>query len=116
MNEDLTTLSEWCTANSLKINVSKCNCMLFGEKRGAQSGGAVKMNNAEVHRVTEFKLLGIIIDDKLKWNHHIDYVSRKISSGLYAMRRVKNYVPCSALLKMYFTLVHAHLSYGNVVW
>ena len=116
MNEDLAILKDWCIANSLKVNVAKCNYMLFNEKRGAQLVSDVKMHDTKITRVTNFKLLGIFVDEKLKWNHHIDYVNSKISSGLYAMRMTKNHIPRDALQKIYFALVHSHLSYGNAVW
>jgi len=117
MNEDLSVLSDWCNSNSLKINVSKCNYMLFNEKRGAQpSDDNVKMINTNIQRVTKFKLLGIVIDEKLKWNDHVDFINKKLSSGLYAMRSVKNLVPQDVLKKLYFALMHSHLSYGNLVW
>ena len=116
MNEDLAILSDWCNSNSLKVNVAKCNYMLFNEKRGAQTNDDVKMLNTKILRVATFKLLGIMIDEKLKWKQHIDHLNKKLSSGLYALRMVKNQTPRNVLKTIYFALIHSHLSYGNLVW
>ena len=117
MNDDLTKLNEWCAANSLKINVAKCDFMLFNEKMNSRAGGRkIELQNVAINRTSKFKLLGIVIDEKLRWDAHIEYISSKISSSLYGMRRVKNYVSRDALTKIYYAFIHSHLSYGNVVW
>ena len=46
----------------------------------------IVLGNNTVECVTTYKLLGIIISNDLKWNEHIDYVSRKASKRLYSLR------------------------------
>ena len=69
-----------------------------------------------IHRVTCTKFLGIYIDEDLEWSAHIDHVAKKISSGCYAIRSAKHLLSAENLRALYFSLVHSHLSYGNMVW
>ena len=38
------------------------------------------------------KYLGVLIDNNLDWKHHIKQVCKKISSGAWAIARLRNYV------------------------
>ena len=49
----------------------------------------IVLSNNIVECVTTYKLLGIIISNDLKWNEHIDYISKKASKRLYALRIFK---------------------------
>ena len=46
----------------------------------------IVLSNNTVECVTTYKLLGIIISNDLKWNEHIDYVSKKALKRLYSLR------------------------------
>ena len=46
----------------------------------------IVLGNNTVECVTTYKLLGIIISNDLKWNEHIDYVSKKASKRPYSLR------------------------------
>ena len=56
------------------------------------------------------------MDDKLCWKHHIAHCKSKLLSGLYAINKIKSFVPIDALLNLYYTLVYPHLLYGIILW
>jgi hypothetical protein len=58
-----------------------------------------------------FKLLGVYLDEHLTLNKHIDHVAAKLSRSLYLINRVKHFVSCNSLRKLYFSLFHSHLLY-----
>ena len=62
------------------------------------------------------KYLGVLIDSKLSWTHHIKYISTKISKSLGTLARLRHFVPSSTLLNIYRSLVQPYLSYGIAVW
>ena len=61
------------------------------------------------------KHLGVLIDSKLSWTHHITYISTKISKSLGILERLRHFVPSSTLLNIYRSLVQPYLSYG-IAW
>ena len=47
---------------------------------------------ARVEQVFNSKSLGLTIEDKLSWNCHIEKLTKKIASGIWAMKRVRHLV------------------------
>ena len=62
------------------------------------------------------KFLGIYIDSKLSFKYHIEFLSKKLSKGLYLMRTAKNFLTLKALKSLYYALFHSHLIYGIQLW
>jgi hypothetical protein len=116
MNDDLRRVKNWCDANSLAVNIKKTKCMLIGPNAQTRFATDISMENRIIERVTNFKFLGIIIDEKLTWKPHIEALSKKLSSGLYALRSTKRLASRSGLLSLYHSLIHCHLTYGCLLW
>ena len=62
------------------------------------------------------KLLGVFLDENLSWGAHIKSISRKISSGIGALKRIRPYVPLSLLETIYKSIVQPHFDYCSPVW
>ena len=65
LNRELAKLFVWFSINKLSLNLGKTNYMLF-RSRPPGLELHLKINNAEIPKVTATKFLGIIIDDRLK--------------------------------------------------
>ena len=74
------------------------------------------INDKCLSRVSQVKFLETIIDDKLTWKPHIDYISKKLSKAIAIMFRLKAYVTQETLCSLYYSLVYLYLTYCNVVW
>ena len=61
-------------------------------------------------------LLGINIDNKLKFDKHITGLCRKVSAQLAVLNRFKNILSTDVKLKLYNAFILAHLNYCNIVW
>ena len=48
----------------------------------------ISMNNVEISCINKSKFLGVIIDDRLTWIHHIEHVSKK------CQRQQEYYINC----------------------
>ena len=62
------------------------------------------------------KYLGIFIDENLRWQTHIDKLSKKVASGIGAIKRIRPFVPPSTLHYIYNALIQSHFDYCNLVW
>ena len=89
--------------------------MLFSKSRFTEDIEII-INNTEITRVSETKLLGVWIDEKLNWKHHISYVKTKVSRGLFMLNRAKHVLNHDAMLILYNTLVLPHLTYCREIW
>ena len=48
--------------------------------------------------------------------HHINYISTKISKGIDVIARLRHLVPRTTLLNIYLSLIESYISYGLVPW
>ena len=74
------------------------------------------VGNIPFKRVNETKALGVYIDEFLSWNKHIEEISKKISSGIGAVRKLKSYVDHNTLICAYNALGLPHFDYCCEVW
>ena len=70
----------------------------------------IEVDGQEVKRV---KYLGLMVDDKLVWDQHTDYISSKITRGIGIL---KQFIPIDSLLLLYHTLIEPYFRYCSIVW
>jgi len=75
-----------------------------------------KYEHINISDSTETKFLGLIIDETLSWNQHIDQIATKLCSACYALRNLKHILPQSTLRTIYYAYVHSISSYGIIFW
>ena len=61
-------------------------------------------------------MLGVHVDETLSWSSHIDILSKKISSAIGALKRVRSFVPFPTLQTMYTSLIQSKFDYCSAVW
>ena len=122
VNSELANLSDWFKANRLSLNIKKTNFIMFGYKRmPAQYNSQdfnfdIRIDNEGIFRVDYTKFLGVIIDHKLTWQRHIDYIALKISKALSVLSRLKYKFPKSSLLSLYYSLIYPQINYCIIIW
>ena len=119
LNRDMVEISKWLQVNCLTLNTNKTKCMLFGSQaklRRSENNLHVVINNTAIDNVTQFKYLGVWMDQSLTWSDHIDKLSKKVNKRLGVLRRVKNVLPQNTLNLLYKTLILPHFDYCDAVW
>jgi len=63
------------------------------------------------------ELLGVIIEDNLKWNNHVDFICKKASSRSYFLKVLKrNSVSATDMLHFYKITIIPVLEYACPAW
>ena len=106
---------DWLAANKLIINLSKTHLMLFTTRPRPESI-IILAKGQVIHEIKEIKFLGVILDNNLKWNSHIDYISKKISKSVSILKMLKFTFPSNVLKNIYFSLIYPYYTYCNLVW
>ena len=117
-NTDLQSLAEWFRANKLSLNVGKTNYIIFSHKNNIdiRNNLSLQIGNDTINRQNVVKFLGLYVDSKLDWHEHTKYVTNKLNSSLYAMRKIKHLVYRNHMLTLYYSLVYPYLDYGVSLW
>ena len=123
INQELKHLCDYLCANKLALNVKKTNFCIFSPPNNKyQVNNCIKINNENVSHIGKdnkdesVKFLGIHIDKHLTWKKHINIISSKISRAIFAINRLKHFLPHNALKTLYYTLIQSHLTYGVQAW
>jgi hypothetical protein len=119
INTDLDNVHKWLIANKLTLNRYKTEYMLIGSRQKLQrspSNPQIVIGNHIIQQVSSKKVLGVIIDEQLKWKEHNDAQCKKISKSIALLRRAKQFVNQDTLQNMYNALVLPHFTYCSNVW
>lgn len=107
---------QWFSDNKLFVNSNKTNIIDFHIKNTTQSLTSIFIGDDEVKPTGVAKFLGVLIDDKLKFDDQIDAVCKKVSSGIFALKVLSKSFDSSTLLTAYYGLIFPFLSYGVSIW
>ena len=119
LNQDLANVNQWLIANKLTLNQSKTEFMLIGSRqrlRTFQSAPNLTINGTPIKQVSQAKSLGVYVDENLSWTTHINEITKKIASGIGALKRLRPFVPVNTLMTIFNSLVQPHFNYCCEVW
>ena len=86
--------------------------------KNTQETNLVKLGDTCIERVWSkgnekaFKLVGIMVDEKLKWDEHINYINRKVGYANFMLAKASKTVGVHNKKLLYRGLIHSHLVYG----
>ena len=111
----LQELSDWCSANMTLFNPEKKSKGMVIRTRQKHQRGAPPLNlllkTQATEEVSEHRHPGVITDDQLKWQAHINCVSNTIAKNMYLLSRLRHFSNAEVCR----TFFHAHimsLTYG----
>ena len=87
---DFENVLSWFQANSLKANPSKFQFIIFGDNQNTSF--VLNINGKKINNSREIELLGIVIDNQLKFKKHIENLCKKASFKLHALRRIRKFL------------------------
>ena len=108
----------WCNREKLGINPSKTVLIPFTNRRKYQVK-LPRLGDVQINLSDQVKYLGVILDQKLTWNAHIDSIINKATSALWACSRTigrKWGLKPSMILWVYNTIIRPKITYGSLVW
>ncbi len=71
----------------------------------------VYFDGHNIEGVNQCKFLGVIIDDKMTWKHHVSYICNKISKGIGILVRARQIFYGETLATLYNALIKPHFTY-----
>lgn len=118
MNEELNKITLWLKANKLSLNVSKTSCMIMSSpgKRLNSTECDISIDGQTIPITDETKFLGIVIDNKLSWKSHINYISNKVSKGIGILLRARQFLYGETLHMLYNYLIKPYFTYCISIW
>ena len=81
----------WFDINGMKSNQSKFQAMILN-KHPDQNNISLNVNGTNVPLKSCVKLLGVFIDYELTVSEHVDYICKRTTRLLNAIRRISKYL------------------------
>ena len=118
INSELRLITDWLCLNKLSLNAKKTKMMIFHhrQKNISKLNLQLYINNTKIEQVKEFDFLGMVIDECMTWDSHINKIACKISRVNGVLSRLKRFVPSEILKIIYNALILPHLNYGILLW
>ena len=112
--------NKWLICNRLTLNVAKTEFMLIGSKQMIKRISDLELNvvieNKPVRHVIECKTLGVTLDQHLSWKSNTHNICNKITSGISALRRLKEFIDRKSLAFVYNAIVRPYFDYCCELW
>ena len=80
------------------------------------SDNVLKFGSELIDQKDHVKFLGLLIDQHLDWSYQSRSVTSKLSSSLYMMNSVKNFLPTTSKTNLYYSFFYSYMSHGILVW
>ena len=119
MQESLDQVSNWCDNNHMVINPTNIKSMTITTRQKHQLSPLpfdLVLNGAKIDQVTEHRLLGITIDNKLRWDSHINNVCKTVSRRVFLLSKLRYIVDIDTRKLFFNAHIKPHIDYASVVW
>ena len=116
INQLFYNVNTWFNSNLLTLNYNKTHYVEYRTKNYYQIQTKVQYEDNIIPNYTATKFLGLIMDETLTWNQHIDFSATKLCSVYYTLIYLKNIVPKTTLRTLYYAYILRIINYGIIFW
>lgn len=119
LNADLQNIASWSLMNGLTINPAKTQCILISSPHiinQLQSPESITFCNTNLEYSTTVKNLGLIMDNTLNWDSHINSIIKKVFYALSSIRQFKYTFPNHIKFNLVKSLIIPIFDYCDVVY
>ena len=112
----------WFENNNLPINTTKTKCMLIATEGNLNRVAleeltlSLELNGITIEQVPNTPYLGLQLDDKLRWEAHVQKLCRNVSSKLAVLNRLRKVLNKTLLRKRYISCIQPCIDYAVSVW
>ena len=105
--------------NGLQISTLKTKVIYWSKTKNKNHPKHIQIDGQKIEISKSVKYLGVIIDNKLNWNEHIQTAVNKCKKALFSAKRAignKWGISPKQMMWIYKTIIIPILSYGAVIW
>ena len=69
-----------------------------------------------IEQVATHRLLGVTIDEQLKWEPHIKTICDKVSKNIFLLSKLKYYLNFESRKLFFHAHIKSHIDYASTIW
>ena len=108
-------LAKYLVSNKLVPNLGKSKLMYFNSKPKPDLE-ALTFSGEIIEWVSEFKYLGLVVNNRMSYSSHIDRICTKVSQYIGVFYNLNKILPRDVLVLLYHTFILPHLMLHIVLW
>ena len=117
----LDNLNVWSRKNNLLLNGAKTKYIIFSTTKIKQNflqdfEYSFDLNNDKVEKVDNWKVLGMIFQENLSWEKHIDELICSCYKKLFVLKKIKRFAPQKTRKHLAEALIISKIDYGDVIY
>lgn len=117
LQECIDIASQWYEDNKLSINGPKSNVMLVSSRyMDVHDFIPPVLNGSSLSLTTSTRVLGITVDQHIKWDEQVANVCANVSNKLYTLSKLRKFLNKDLLAKIYLSCIQPHIEYAYTVW
>ena len=119
LNHDLNIIKEWAFQWKMVFNPDpnkQATEVVFSHKKHAINHPPLFFNGTAVASSVVHKHLGLFLDKKLTFDHHLSTKISKANKGISILKRLQMHLPRKTLLCVYKSYVRPHLDYADIIY
>ena len=109
---DLAAASSWAKTWGMLYNAEKSEHLPIN----TNGRGNVDMDGTIIPQVTAHRHLGVMLNQKLTWNNHIDNLYTSYARKVGILRRLRNKLQSQVFKKIFIGSIRPKLEYACAVW
>ena len=117
MNEEMVKIVDCLQINRLSLNLNKTHFILFRRKKVRISLSTdLIIHNVKIDMIERTKFLGVIIDQNLSFQSHINYIKGNVARGIGILYKSKPYFSFETMRILYNAFIYPYFTYCVEVW
>ena len=76
----------------------------------------LKFETTPIEQVSKHRLLGVTVDDQLKWQAHINNMCKTVSRNIFLLSKLSQIVSQKSKLAFFFAHIMSHMNYVSNAW
>ena len=118
MNKCIEIVRKYMLKNQLKINDKKTEFLVIGTPQQLEkiSNLTVKVGNSQITPTANAKNLGVIFDQSMTMEKHVNSVSKKAFHQLIKIRQLRKFLDKKATLSLVHSFITSSIDYCNNIY
>lgn len=109
-------LLQWLLHNDLIVNTDKTHLIDFKIKHCLSNDVQIMLGESVISSIDSVDFLGLSVDCCLKFDNHVCKITSRLSSCLFALRKLSQFTNSHVLLTLYYGCFYPLLVYAVPIW
>ena len=117
LSRDCKNAVKWFRDNGMQANPSQFQLMIISHSAFDVSNATLQIDdNILLKPEPQVKVLGVMLDGKLNFNHHVSALCNKAAGQLNALARISRFLSTSSRVIICNTFINSNFNYCPIVW